>query len=135
MHSIAHIKALHSACKADKLLQRFIGPIIFSSVTTPLQNQPCPENLSVSFRAPSIKQTFKCPDDCQSKVCGTICCRTGIVSWASVHTSLSSSAILKISYGFPSLLLKTFLFLFFQMYHNIHGKLLKSYSSGNLQNR
>ena len=132
MHCIAHIKASHSACRADKFLRRFIAPIIFSSDPTSLQNHPCPVNLSFSFQAPSIKQIFDCPDACHSKFCGPKTYLSGSVVWASAHTSLSTSTYLSISWGFPSLLLKTLLFLFFQMYHIIHGKLLKSCSFGNL---
>ena len=107
MHSRAHIKTSHLACKADKLLRRFIAPIIFPSDPTCLQNHPCPENLSFSFYAPSIKQTLDCPDACQSRVCGPETCLSGIVLWATFHTSLSASATLSISWIFPSLLLKT----------------------------
>ena len=135
MHSIAHIKAWYYACKADMLLRRFIDSIIFSSVTTTL-HEPTMSRELISFLPCTIyRQTLECPDDCQSKVCGTIYCLARIVSWAYAHTSPSTSATLRISCGFSSLLLKTLLLLFFQMYHNIHGKLLKSYSFGNRQKR
>ena len=83
-------------------------------------NQPCSENISFSFQETSVKHHLpKIDGKFVISTCGTLLCSFN--TCASAQSIDYVSAKLSVSLGSISRLLKTLLFVPFQMYHNIHA--------------
>ena len=133
IHFIAHSSASISACRGERLARTFLAPISPLKPSKVL-NQPCHENISFSFQEPSVKHHLPGIDGkIVISTCGTLLCSFN--TCASAQSIDYVSAKLSVSLGSISRLLKTLLFLHFQMYHNIYANWWSSICRKTLQNR
>ena len=97
-------------------------------------NQSCSEKVLPSFHEPSAKHHLPEIDGrIVAAISGIVLCSFNIC--ASVHNVDFVSANLSVSKGSISRLLKTLLFLTFQIYHSIHANWWSSICGRTLQNR
>ena len=119
MHSIAQSSVSIPAGRGERLARTSIAPISPSNPSKVL-SQPCPEKISFSFHEPSVKDHLPRIDGrVVTSMCGTFLCSFNIC--ASAQSVDFVSAKLSVFLGSMSRLLKTLLFLHFQIYHSIHA--------------
>lgn len=119
MHSITHSNASISTWKGEREARIFFAPIKSSNPYKVLYH-PWPEKISFSFQKPSVKHYLPGID---GRIVVFTC---GVLFWLfNICTSAQSfdfiSASLRVSRGSTSRLLKTLLYLLFQMYHSIYA--------------
>ena len=118
LHSIAQSSASISAWRSERLARTFLAPNSPSNPSRVL-NQSCPEKISFSFQEPSVKHHYPGIDGrvVTSMFCTFLCSFNICTSAQNVDYV---SAKLSVSLGLMSILLKTLLFIHFQIYHSIH---------------
>ena len=133
MHYIAHSSASISAWRDERLARTFLAPNSPSKPSRVL-SQPCPEKISFSFQEPSVKHHLPVIDGrVVTSMCCTFLCSFNIC--VSAQSVVSVSAKLSVSLGSMSRLLKTLLFLPFQIYDSIHANWWSSICGKTLQKR
>ena len=119
MHSIARSCAFISAWRGETVARTFLTPIKPSNPSKVLYH-PWPEKISSSFQEPSVKHHFP-------RIDGRVIASTSGIFFCSFKIYVSTQSIdsvyasLRVSLGSISRLLKTLLFMHFQMYHSIHA--------------